>query len=299
MKKIIRTAIPAALLCAATATASYYYLNGHRSPDAPHGGNPEHAAPSASAPFQLTALPDDPDVLTPAQKAAIGEAAADYLRDNPEVLVDVSRRLQAQQSARRSAKLTEAALRSHASLMSLESVPVYGPAGSKVIVTEFFDYQCSACAAMAPAFEAVMAANPGVRFAFRDWTIFNARWPLSGVAAARGLDVWRQKGTGAYVAYHNGIYRTGHDEGRLTNEDIETAAARAGTGPEDVQHRAISSALTALNDVLAERLGLSGTPGIVVMPAENPGPDNVTVFPGVVSAEALQTAIDKAEKAGG
>lgn len=234
--------------------------------------------------------------FTPAQRDAIGEIAAEYLKAHPEVLVDVSRQLQAQQQARQAARLTAAALANRNALMNLTGVPVYGPAGANVIVTEFFDYQCSACAAMAPAMEAVMAARPDVRYAFRDWTIFAGRWPASAQAAARGLDVWRQKGASAYVAYHNGIYRTGHDEGRLTAEDIGAVATAAGAGPEDTTKRPASAALTEANDVLAQRLGLSGTPGIVVMPADGATAANTTVFPGVVSAEALEAAIDRAEK---
>ena len=235
-------------------------------------------------------------VFTPAQQAAIGVIAAEYLKTHPEVLVEASRQLQAQQQARQAARLTGAALANRDALMNLKDVPVYGPAGSAVIVTEFFDYQCSACAAMAPAMEAVMAVSPDVRFTFRDWTIFSGRWPASGDAAVRGLDVWRQKGAAAYLAYHNGIYRTGHDEGRLTSEDIDSTARAAGAGPEDAARRPVSQLLTAVNDALAQQLGLTGTPGIVVMPVEGANADNTTVFPGVVSAEVLRAAIVRAGK---
>ncbi|MGC0802851.1 hypothetical protein WKH50_23310 [Pantoea agglomerans] len=43
-------------------------------------------------------------------------------------------------------------------------------------------------------------------------------------------------------------------------------------------------------------LGLTGTPGIIVMPAENATPDNTTVIPGVVSEQVMQQAIARAEK---
>lgn len=47
---------------------------------------------------------------------------------------------------------------------------------------------------------------------------------------------------------------------------------------------------------LAEMLGLTGTPGIIVMPAENATPDNTTVIPGVVSEQVMQQAIARAAK---
>nr|WP_246873264.1 thioredoxin domain-containing protein [Pantoea ananatis] len=179
--------------------------------------------------------------------------------------------------------------------MQLDGVPVAGPAGAKVIVTEFFDYECIACSMMSPVMEKVMASNPDVRFAFRDWTIFAPRFPESTQASRRGLDIYRQKGAKAYMAFHNGIYRTGHNEGKLTPEDIETNAKSAGAGPVNTEGYARSDSLIANNDSLAEMLGLTGTPGIIVMPAENANVENTTVIPGVVSEAVMQQAINKAQ----
>lgn len=165
---------------------------------------------------------------------------------------------------------------------------------SKVIVTEFFDYECIACSMMAPVMEKVMAANAGVRFAFRDWTIFAARYPESTQASHRGLGIYRRQGAEAYMNYHNGIYRTGHNEGKLTAEDIDKVATAAGAGAASGDDSAASDRLIENNDALAEMLGLTGTPGIIVMPAENATADNTTVIPGVVSEQVLQQAIARA-----
>ncbi|PKE27586.1 disulfide bond formation protein DsbA [Rahnella sp. AA] len=237
-----------------------------------------------------------PDDFTPAQQARIGEIAADYLVAHPQVLIDVSKKLQAQQAALRAQLQTQSALKGHRLLMQLDGVPVKGPQNAKVIVTEFFDYECIACSMMAPTMEQVMASNPDVRFAFRDWTIFAGRYPESTQASHRGLAIWKDKGADAYMAYHNGIYRTGHNEGKLTADDIEKVATAAGAGKEDAANNAAADALIAGNSALAELLGLSGTPGIIVMPAENATADNTTVIPGVVSAQVMQQAISNALK---
>ncbi|WP_269837150.1 hypothetical protein [Enterobacter asburiae] len=42
------------------------------------------------------------------------------------------------------------------------------------------------------------------------------------------VTVWQKKGPQAYVTYHNAIYATGHNEGKLTAEDIHGAASKAG-----------------------------------------------------------------------
>lgn len=234
--------------------------------------------------------------FTPAQQARIGEIAAEYLVAHPDVLIEVSRKLQARQAELQRQALISAVLHSHRLLMQLDGVPVKGPAGSAVIVTQFFDYECSVCSAMAPIMEKVMATNHNVRFAFRDWTIFAGRYQESTMASHRGLDIWRQKGADAYMAYHNGIYRTGHNEGHLTAQDIESVAIAAGAGAENVSSRIQSDALIKGNDELAEMLGLTGTPGIIVMPAENATAANITVFPGMAGEKAMQEAIARAAK---
>jgi protein-disulfide isomerase len=95
-------------------------------------------------------------------------------------------------------------------------------------VIEFFDYQCVFCSRFAPELEKVMKAQPDVRYLFKEWPIFGGRWEASLQAAQQGLTVWQKKGPQAYVTYHNAIYATGHNEGKLTAEDIHGAASKAG-----------------------------------------------------------------------
>lgn len=236
------------------------------------------------------------EAFTPEQQARIGEIAADYLVAHPDVLIEVSKKLQARQQAMQQQAYMQSALKTHRLLMQLDGVPVKGPADSKVIVTEFFDYECIACSMMAPVMEKVMAANAGVRFVFRDWTIFAARFPESAQASRRGLSIYRKHGADAYMTFHNGIYRTGHNEGKLTAEDIEKAGIAAGAGNISDESNAASDQIIENNADLAEMLGLTGTPGIIVMPAENATADNITVIPGVVSEQVMQRAIARAEK---
>jgi protein-disulfide isomerase len=250
----------------------------------------------SAALFTVQAGAAGADAFTPEQQVRIGEIAADYLVAHPDVLIEVSKKLQARQQAMQQQAYVQSALKTHRLLMQLDGVPVKGPADSKVIVTEFFDYECSACSMMAPVMEKVMAANAGVRFAFRDWTIFAARFPESAQASRRGLSIYRIHGADAYMAFHNGIYRTGHNEGKLKAEDIEKAGIAAGTGNVSDENNSTADQIIENNAALAEMLGLTGTPGIIVMPAENATPDNTTVIPGVVSEQVMQQAIARAEK---
>lgn len=232
-------------------------------------------------------------LFSPEQEARIGEIAADYLVSHPEILVTVSQKLQEQQEARKQKMFALSVMENQANLLHDPDTPAYGPDNAKVAVIEFFDYQCVFCSRFAPELEKVMKAQPDVRYLFKEWPIFGGRWEASLQAAQQGLTVWQKKGPQAYVTYHNAIYATGHNEGKLTAEDIHGAASKAGLAasvPGD------HTASLEKNSNLAEALGLTGTPGIVVMPVSGATPDTITVFPEAVTAERLQAAIRKATR---
>jgi protein-disulfide isomerase len=240
--------------------------------------NPLHAAPAPA--------------FTPEQEAQIGKIAADYLVAHPEVLVEVSQKLQQQQKERQQQELTGKVIENQAALLQDADTPSVGPADASVAVIEFFDYQCIYCSRLAPGLAQVMKASPNVRFVFKEWPIFAAKWQASATAAQRGLDVWKQKGADAYLKYHNSIYQTGHAEGELTAADIEAAVKAAGvTALKPVDYTAILEK----NDALAQNLGLSGTPGLIVMPVKNGTPENITVFAGLASPQQILSAIQKAQ----
>lgn len=242
--------------------------------------------------FQLTPLQAAPaPVFTPEQEAQIGKIAADYLMAHPEVLVQVSQKLQQQQQARQQQALVLSVMENQDALLRDADTPVTGPDNAKVAVIEFFDYQCIYCGHLAPELEKVMKASPDVRYIFKEWPIFASRWESSDNAAQRGIDVWKQKGAAAYAVYHNSVYKTGHNEGHLTADDIAAAAKSAGvTGKLAADY----SSQLEKNNQLAQKLGLTGTPGLIVMPVDKATPERITMFPGVATAEQIQAAIMKA-----
>ncbi|MNB69208.1 DSBA-like thioredoxin domain protein [compost metagenome] len=270
------------------------------------------AAPSASAtgepsPSQSTATPAQAQTVqatvspglapatvlafTPEQEARIGEVAKAYLLDHPEVLLEVSQKLQTQQHEQQLHAITTAVLAHQDALLNDPSTPSYGPADARVALVEFFDYQCSVCAHQAPIMEALMQANPQVRYVFKEWPIFGARWPVSMDAAETGLQIWKQKGAEAYLTYHNAVFATGHNEGKLTQQDISHASAKVGKLK---GKKAEMLDTLAQTDALAQNLGFRGTPGLIVMPVSGATAENVTVVPGGASQETLQAAIIKA-----
>lgn len=225
--------------------------------------------------------------FTPAQEIRIGEVAREYLLAHPEVLVEINQKQQEKQQQ----AMTAAVLSHQDALLNGKTTPSYGPVDAKIAFIEFFDYQCSVCARQAPVIESLMKANPQVRYIFKEWPIFAQHWEPSLTAAKTGLQLWQEKGAEAYLAYHNALYATGHDEGKLTQADISKAVAQAGQlkGQNNDMLEVLSR-----TDSLALSLGLRGTPTMIVMPVKGATADKVTVIPGGTDQVSLQMAIDKA-----
>lgn len=244
---------------------------------------PAYASPAASA-------------FTPEQQAAIGQIAADYLRDHPDLLVEMSEKLQQRENAAEQRQALDAVLANKHMLLNGDAAPTVRPDGDVTLI-QFFDYQCIWCSRMAPVVEAVMDKDAALRVAFREYPIFGERWPLSRDAAIRGVSIWRQQGADAYARYHHALFKTGHAEGQLTQADIRQATQLAGA---DVQK--VGSTVSGIgaetdlkgNAVLAGDLGISGTPAFIVMPTQHANADNTSVMYGAVDASTLQAAIAKA-----
>ncbi len=78
--------------------------------------------------------------FTPTQEARIGQVAADYLLAHPDILLQVSQKLQSQQLEKQRQAMTAAVLANQDALVKDRENPSYGPAEAKVVLVEFFDY---------------------------------------------------------------------------------------------------------------------------------------------------------------
>lgn len=167
-----------------------------------------------------------------------------------------------------------------------------------VVVYEFFDYQCMYCSKVAPELEEIMKNNSNVQVVFGEFPIFGERAPASEYAAEVGTAIYKLYGADAYVKYHNGIFATGEDEGKLKNATIEKVAAQAGAKMDAVKKAIkddkIADHLKATLKMGFEDLGIQGTPYLVVTPVKGANASNTTVIGGYADSKAIQVAVDKA-----
>lgn len=88
-------------------------------------------------------------------------------------------------------------------------------------------------------------------------------------------------------------YGTGLNEGKLTQEIIEKVSGHIKFKQNTIDE--INTTLKNINDI-ATATGLTGTPGIIVMPVKGATEENVTVFSGMTEAQNVQAAINKSRQ---
>jgi protein-disulfide isomerase len=210
---------------------------------------------------------------------AFGEKVHAYLIEHPEVLVEMSAKLQEKQTAEQ-AKTAKGAMNKYR--QALERDPrdfVANPNGS-ITVVEFFDYRCSYCKLAAPQMIELIQKNPDVRFVFKDFVIFGHD---SEVAARMVLGAREQ---GKTIELHKRLMAEKSLDAaavlRIAQElGIDMAKARAsGESEATTQHLADTHAL-------AEALAIEGTPAFFVGDQMIAGAD----------MHALNLAIDQARAA--
>ncbi len=221
------------------------------------------------------------------QKEQIAQVASQYIIDHPEVLIKASETLQKKQMEEQAQVSVDNAIQYVDQLVKNDKTPFVGPKDAKVNVIEFFDYQCLFCSKVAPVVKVLQANNPDVKFIYKETPIFANRWEASKYAADMGNWIFQQKGSEAYAKYHDSVFATGKDEGKLGKEDVNAAAKAAGV---DISKFDADNTFIE-NFQLFSAIGFKGTPALIVMPTENPTRDNVKVIRGY-DPDGLKAAIE-------
>lgn len=243
----------------------------------------EVAKPVVAAPVAKPAAMPAPALLA-SQKVMIEQTVHSYLLAHPEILMEMSQKLQAQQEQQVMDKAAKVIPANVQLLAHDVQSPVAGNVAGKVTVVQFFDYQCPHCKAMVPIMDAIVLANNNVRVVYKEMPIFG---PESEFAARAALAANKQ---GKYLAFHRALMKT---TGHLTDEQVLDIAKSVGLDSNKMQAVMNSPEISKeLKDtgMLAQQLGLPGTPAFVVL-TETGAKVNSRFIPGQTTQVALQQAI--------
>ena len=154
--------------------------------------------------------------------------------------------------------------------------PILGNLGGKIIITEFFDYQCGYCKKMLRVLIKATKANPDLRVVLKEYPILG---PVSFTAAQASLASLKQD---KYKDFHQSLMLM---NGRISERAIFKVAKEVGLNIEklkaDMTDPEIFSIINSTRE-LGQKLAIRGTPALVI---------NNEIIPGAISLNRLRNLL--------
>jgi protein-disulfide isomerase len=227
--------------------------------------------------FAQQSLPAGADAaLSAAQRAEVIALIRQELVQDPSILREAIASLQAQDQASQAQAQGNAISANQQALTGDAADPEIGNPQARVSVVEFYDTRCPYCREMRPELTALAQQDPNVRVVFKDIPILG---PNSVIEARALLAAQRQ---GGYAAMQAAFMS---DSTTPTDATLRATATRLGMNADrlmqDMNDPAIAARLAA-NTALAQSLGISGTPAIVV---------GNQLVPGAISLDDLRKLV--------
>lgn len=228
--------------------------------------------------FASPALPAEQET-TQRSVEDIEKIVREYLLKNPEVIFEAVERHQAQEREKQAERARTAIVERKKELFEDPASPVAGNLQGDVTLVEFFDYRCGHCKRFAPTLTKLLEQDSNVRVVYKEFPILG---PQSVVAARAALAARAQE---RYHAFHKALMDA---KGALGEEEIMKIANSVGVDTErlkeDMKDPAIQKTIQR-NYELAQALGITGTPALIVADE---------LVPGAVPLEVLRDKIAQA-----
>lgn len=228
---------------------------------------------------RLPAAAGEP-VFEAREEQAIRDIVADYLRQNPEIILEAVRILRERQARAESAEVRRTIRQLRDRLERDPNSPVGGNPDGDVTIVEFFDYRCPYCKRVAPTVRELLERDGNIRMVYKEWPILG---PDSEFAARAALAARKQ---GRYLELHERLMGSK----RVDEESVMAAARELGLDLErlraDMRAPETEAHLAATME-LANRLGITGTPAFVV---------GEELIPGMASRATLEKLVARARE---
>lgn len=217
--------------------------------------------------------------LSPAQRAEVMALIRQELVQDPSILREAIGALQAQDQASQAAAQSKAIAAAQAELAHNAADPTIGNPAAPVTVVEFYDTRCPYCRVMRPEFASLVQQNPNVRVVFKDIPILGQ----NSVTEARALLAAQRQG--GYEKMQAALMT---EPAPPTESRLRSLASQLGLDGNKLIHDMgdpVIAQRLAANTTLAQQLGITGTPAIVV---------GTQLVPGAISLDDLQKLVAQA-----
>jgi protein-disulfide isomerase len=184
----------------------------------------------------------------------------DYLVSNPEVMLDMQAALEQRERETRVAAQRNVIAEQADELFNADYDGIIGNPDGDVTIVEFFDYNCGFCKRAMDDMDAVIAADPNVRFVLKEFPILGPESQDAHIVSMAFQAIAPER----YGDFHRDLMSV---EGRANEASAIRIALEHGADEDELRQAmddpAIEEALQRTY-TLANRLSVTGTPSYVV-----------------------------------
>ena len=209
----------------------------------------------------------------------------DYLVQHPEVLLEALDALEAKRAKEQVVSQKKAIEAVSPVLFETPKDTVVGNPDGDVTVVEFFDYNCAYCKRALPDMEAMVKADPKLRFVLKEIPVLGPQ----SVAASKVSLALRKIAPDQYAAFHRKLLGA-----RGTADEASALAVASSLGvdasalKQAMDSPEVGAELSKFGE-MATTLSISGTPSYVIKDQ---------VLAGAVGMDALKTAVANVRQCG-
>ena len=210
-------------------------------------------------------------------KEELNKLIYEYIMENPEVILDSVDKLR--KKMEENAGLDESYLKENfLQFANNPNIPYMGSEKPKVIIIEFFDYNCGYCKKSLDAVTELLRTEYDLKISFRDYPILS---PSSRVAAKAALASREQ---GKYFKFHSALMSM---QGNLNKDMIFSIASNLNIDidklKKDMKKIEIEEIIEQTKS-LARKLDIRGTPTFII---------NGKIYAGALELNKLREIINK------
>ena len=127
------------------------------------------------------------DDFSESEMATIKKLALEALLENPEILREASRILQAREEQQRNDNVSNLIREYSSELTNTEDTVVIGNPTGDITIVEFFDYNCPYCKTAAKDLQDLIKSDENIKFIPREWPILNNNSVIAAKAALASI----------------------------------------------------------------------------------------------------------------
>ncbi|MEY0162386.1 DsbA family protein [Providencia rettgeri] len=215
--------------------------------------------------------------LSADQEAQVRKLVRDTLVENPEILEEAIVALQAKQGEKQQAQMKETLKVEHDALFNDPTSPRIGKKDAKLVLVNFTDFNCLFCKRFDPQLMDLVKKYPDDVAVVIKYLPFKGQTSMD--SAQLTMTLW-QEDPKAFEALHHKFMQK---QGMLSDANIKDALKATGNDKLKASDKSRDGIRT--NMILAEKLGVNGTPATLVGDEMIPGAIDAQQFEAVVKEQ--------------